>query len=156
MGDTRYWHAESVEALANKLIRRYADEIPRLATYQDVPYTARFIFQSDAPTGDGCKAWATCRVIGGLQAVPWHGLAEHEEDILAIPAKVALFRFHYEPWEGAREEWREALVLHELLHYDPLYQTTVPHDHEEFASVEARYGARWKYGRVEPLPLDEG
>lgn len=124
--------SDEVEAVARKLIDRHG----RLY-FLDQFRIGYLLHHTDPPKSKDRHKWATARL-----APKWALPFMKVDGCITVNQPV---------WQVLSEERREALMLHELLHYgqneDSGALETVPHDIEEFGFVVAEYG-QWRNSLV--------
>lgn len=125
-----YEVSDEVAAVATKLI----GEHPRLRFLDDFG-VAYLLHHTDPPAEGSPHVWGKARL------VPKWARALTSAYDAAVTINEPIWR------ALQQEQHREALVLHELLHFGTHEKTgelvTVPHDVEEFGFVAAQYGA-WR------------
>jgi hypothetical protein len=119
-------HSEELEAVADLLIGRHT----RLRYLEDYPL-AYLLHHTDPP--EKPHDVGSARKVSG-----WQRALTQVDGAVILNAPV---------WLAIAQEQREALVLHQLLHFGQHEKTgallIVPHDVEEFGLVAATYGA-WR------------
>lgn len=120
--------ASEVEAMARRLIGQH-DRLRHLEGFE----VAYLWDHGDPPRNGKPCAWGKARLVP-----KWVQPLAPYDGCITIMSKV---------WDVLRDQQREALLLHELLHLgqnqDSGMLEVVPHDIEEFGYVAATYGA-WR------------
>ena len=123
---TGWQHSEELEAVGQRLLDRH----PRLRWLEDYPL-AWLLHHADPP--EKPHDIGSARKVSG-----WARALTQVDGAVIVNAPV---------WRQLSEQQREALVLHQLLHFGQHEKTgallTVPHDVEEFGFVVATYG-QWR------------
>lgn len=123
-----YQLSEEVEAVAGRLISEH-DRLRFLEVFE----VAYLLHHAEPPKRADKHEWANARKVSG-----WARALTKYDGALVVNAPV---------WQVLTEQHREALLLHELLHFGQDERTgdlvLVGHDIEEFGYVVATYG-QWR------------
>ena len=128
--------APEVEELAERLLAKHPELEPLAAEIHDDVATVRVAYVFDTAAFDPAKDEVTHATLGKAMKAPpvWRHLA-------GVEAVIVIRRWF---WERFDERQRGAVLMHELLHLDPIAPGKLrvkEHSIEEFAAVMRRYGA---------------
>ncbi len=111
------------------LAKEVIDKEPELEYLKRAPITIVFLESTHAKKGKGKIILGQCEKV-------------QEKNKWGIPADFTITIF--EPnVQGMKEEQLKILLFHELLHISRDYESTAPHDLEDFKVVIDRYGVDW-------------
>lgn len=149
MGDTRFWQAGEAERIAFELINDDSlDEFHQWRALGAGAPRLIFVFRDPFTTGDRCKQYANVRKLPALPSALMD-LAPTDVDLRVVPSQPFVVQINWLFWQDARDEWKRAVVHHELMHISPANNRLRPHDIEEFEATSALFGDDWKKWREE-------